>query len=150
IDADSDPGVRAAAAWAARGRRDVPMVAAALNRARGAAQGAVAENANAARADATGAVEPKMGSGFVVNRIQSTAWIRVRLIAPDGSPVARRWVRLRAGSFQIWALTDDDGEASLRDLPAGPYRLSMDATDQLALTAAIASGKSPATTPVGP
>ena len=72
------------------------------------------------------------------------------MLAPDGSPVSHRWAVVAAGPLRVWALGDDTGECLFRDLPLGPYRLSADADDHLALTTAIASGRSPATTPVGP
>ena len=136
---DPDHGVRAAAAWAARGRREQPMVGRALQDARQRSEVPVAANAAAALEELPAA----------------STWLRARLVAPDGTPLARRWVRARrvspaAAAQTLWALTDDEGEARLSDLPAGRYALSSDGADQLARTAAIASGRSPATTPVAP
>ena len=156
---DPDDGVRAAAAWAARGRREEPLVGRALQAARQGSAGPVAANAAAALEGAEARAHPGAGAagttGPPAAPLSASPWMRVRLIAPDGTPLARTWVRARrlsppAAAQTLWALSDDDGEARLSDLLPGRYALSTDVADQLARTAAIASGRSPATTPVAP
>ncbi|MEO8215222.1 MAG: hypothetical protein ABI560_18630, partial [Myxococcales bacterium] len=144
LSADLDPGVRAAAAWAAQMRRTEPAVGRALARAQEDREAAVRRNATVASSAASAPPLSLLAS--------DRGWVRlrVRMLAPGGAPIAGRWVRITAGVQAVWGLTDESGEATFADLPPGPYRLSTAAADQLALTSATASGRSPATTPVGP
>ena len=99
--------VRAAAAWASRGRRDLADSLRAL-----AAQpeGPIARNARAALA--------AQGSG----RPASCA---ARLVDPDGTPMAGRWVTLRAGVVSIAVRSDGRGGVRAAGLPEGPVTLSL-------------------------
>ncbi len=155
LDHDPDDGVRASAAWAAAERRGVPSIAAAIERARMSSVVAVADNASAALtgthprpAVPTPSVAPlpKAGAGIA----GTDGWVRVRLLLPDRNPASLRWIRIHTPTLAVWALTDDRGEALVRDLPAGPYRLSTNPEAHATRTEASISGKSPAITPFVP
>jgi hypothetical protein len=107
--------VRAAAAWAAAGRRSSARVAAALGRAREGASARVAANAAAALDAQVSAGEPRFA--------------RVRMRTADGAAVAGRWVRVRAGKLAVWTRTDAGGEARVQGLPPGPYEVALEEAD---------------------
>jgi HEAT repeat protein len=148
MDRDPDVGVRAAAAWAARGRRASPAVAAALDRASRSAFTPIAQNAMAAlgnappRSATTPAPAPTPtpapatldGAPAAAGEGRSNDWARIRLLTPDRGRAPELWVRIRAGAFAIWVLADDRGEARLSDLPPGPLRIAV-AGSNLAATA---------------
>jgi len=99
---DEAPEVRAAAAWAARGRAEARK---ALEAAARIGDGPVAGNAEAALS-----APPAPG----------TAWAAVRLRAPDGAPLVGRWVTIAdPGSVAVRALTDSFGVARVAGLPDG-------------------------------
>jgi HEAT repeat protein len=85
--------VRAAAAWCARG---LPDARSALEVAARGPEGPLATNARAALA--AGAGRESGGS-------------TIRLRAPDGAPLAGRWVTLEGGGLSVAALTDETGAA---------------------------------------
>jgi len=90
-------------------------------------------------------------------------WVRLRLRATDGTPIAHRRLAVVAASdrrvgaangaantatTKTDAETDAEGEVLLTALPgAGPYRVSVEDAAQAARTEAMLSGKSPAMTP---
>jgi cellulose synthase operon protein C len=99
---DEAPEVRAAAAWAARGRAEARK---ALEGAAHDGDAAVARNAEAAL-------------GAPAHR--GTAWAAVRLRAPDGAPLGGRWVTIEdSGGIAVLALTDSFGVARVTGLPGG-------------------------------
>jgi hypothetical protein len=121
IAAASEPlQVRAAAAWCARG---LPDARSALQLAARSLEGPLATNARAAL---TGGAGSEAGGRAI------------RLRAPDGAPLAGRWVTLVSGGLVVFAMTDETGVArvdgvssatagawyadglSLRAAPAGP------------------------------
>jgi len=96
---DEPPEVRAAAAWAARGRSEPRAALEVATRDR---DGAVALNARAAL---SAAGRP------------GRTWTAVRLRAPDGAPLVGRWVTMAdAGGVAIEALTDSLGVARVGGL----------------------------------
>jgi HEAT repeat protein len=112
--------VRAAAAWCAR---DLPDARSALEAAVRGPQGPLAANARAALA-----VGPHAGNG----------WRAIRLRAPDGAPLAGRWVTLDGGGTLVAAMTDETGVArvgGLSDAAPGGWR-----AEGLSLQAALPRG----------
>jgi HEAT repeat protein len=122
LSRDPDDGVRAAAAWAAGQRRAVPSVAAALTQAQRARVAAVRENARVALSWTRAARAEHAADGRPV----TTSWTRIRLLDADGVPATGAWIRVQSNALLVWARTDDNGEARIADLPAGPYRVSPD------------------------
>ncbi|HEY7373408.1 MAG TPA: carboxypeptidase-like regulatory domain-containing protein, partial [Polyangia bacterium] len=113
---DETTAVRAAAAWAARGvdDRDARDTLAAAARDDAAAE--VAANARAALA---------VTASGRRSRSNTETWADARLRAPDGAPIAGRWVEVSGapGGASIWTLSDDAGGVRVRGLPAGPVAL---------------------------
>ena len=102
-----------------------------LEQATASAEPAVASNARAAlwswsaparSSPPPGAPGSWMGSsvGFSVG-----SWINLRLVAPDGSPLAHEWLSVTAGNgVVVWTKSGLDGVAHLSGLPAaGPYQV---------------------------
>lgn len=113
LDADAEPSVRAAAAWAARRRAQAaPAVAEALARAARTAPEPIATNARAALAWAKSRDR----------RAGQALWIRLQ--NPDGTPGRGRWVYLKAATEALWLAADENGDVWLHDAPAGPHRLT--------------------------
>jgi HEAT repeat protein len=103
---DEAPEVRAAAAWAARGRAEARS---ALEAAAREGDGVIAQNARAAL---SAAARP------------ATGWTAVRLRGPDESPLVGRWVTIGdGGGIAVAAVTDSLGVARIPGL--GGARLDL-------------------------
>jgi HEAT repeat protein len=120
VASSSEPlQVRAAAAWSARGLADARS---ALEVAARSPERPLATNARAAMAGRAGGRE-----------IGARA---IRLGAPDGSPLAGRWVTLEGGGIAVEAMTDETGVARVD----GPLNASAEwRADGLSLRAAPAA-----------
>ncbi len=113
LDDDGEDDVRAAAAWAS-GSLGKPPLREALIKVRDALSPAVAANARTALARGAGP------------RADHKEWIGVRLLAPDGTPHARRWVAVTArDGTTTWSMTGVMGETRVFGLPVGPYQIEL-------------------------